>query len=485
MTDRVRPPERAPSPTGSVLALLAVGVAGVLVGMLLDPVGAGVPALGAIAAAGLLWVTLRRLGETGPDLILGMVGLGVTAALLPGLFGLSVLWGTEPVGVGVVALTLVGTAFAAIAGSGRTAPAVRDTAVPLVLMSVVAGPVLLLAAAVTAVGPSLDGGIGRPLTPFGALVLLQVAGLLAVVALPYANVVLGRLLGPDRYTPPLTLDTVGPRWYWAAVILQLLAIPVVRLPFDGTLYAVPTVGPVFRLLLDGGLLVGAAVLVLALLWSVVAFGRFHRFLTETVDEPTRSVAVVTPALVAVAVVAALSVLLTVGALGRVIPGTPETTGVSLLQLGWPLFGGPFLLLGVIVATHVGTATARPSVLVPGAFGFMLALLTTLCVAVAAGTAGVAPPVVFAVVGLGLLAWESGEHAADLGQQLGREADTAPVEFTRVLALTAVIGVVAATLLLVVYFGPPIAVSSEQALFALVSLGTGILALTIYSVRSVA
>ncbi|WP_432765002.1 DUF7519 family protein [Halobaculum litoreum] len=110
-------------------------------------------------------------------------------------------------------------------------------------------------------------------------------------------------------------------------------------------------------------------------------------------------------------------------------------------------------------------------------GFALAAAATLGGAVAAGVGDAAPPAVFAGVALALVAWGAGERAAGLGAQPGRGADTAAVEYARVVGLVAVGLLAVLALSAVAYLGPPVSVTPARAVVALLLLFVALLALT--------
>ena len=96
------------------------------------------------------------------------------------------------------------------------------------------------------------------------------------------------------------------------------------------------------------------------------------------------------------------------------------------------------LVALVVAALTG---ARPLVTI-GALGLFAG-------AVAAGVRGAPPAILLAAVLAAVLAYDFGGTAVDLGEQLGREADTRRLELLRV-ATSSLVGVAAATASYIVY-----------------------------------
>nr|WP_284012319.1 hypothetical protein [Halobaculum sp. DT92] len=172
-----------------------------------------------------------------------------------------------------------------------------------------------------------------------ALLALQVVGLAAALLLAPAIRALRRLLGPDRYRAPPVAEAAAlrvrdvPRWYWVALLVQVVVVPGLGDPLGGTLYRVPVVGDAVRLLLDGGLLAGAGLLVALGLAAVVAAGRTQRVVVDLAGEdPGAALGAVAPAALGVAVLVVSAAVAAAGVPGPVVPGV----GASLAYSSWLL-----------------------------------------------------------------------------------------------------------------------------------------------------
>ncbi|MFC7097727.1 DUF7519 family protein [Halobaculum marinum] len=488
MSRPVSPPSTAPSPTGSGVAFTAVTLAGVLAGVSL-----GLPIVGGVllsaVGGGLLWWSLRRAPAGGTDAAVGGLGVGLAVYALAAGPGVTAVAGGGTPGVVVAACTAVALALVAAEGSLGLAEATAVLTTPLAVAA--AAPVaalVFIAPAVSLGGPLLDAvgaAIPRLLggTALVALVALQVVGLAAALLLGPATRTLRRLLGPDRYRPPPVAEAAAlrvrdvPRWYWVALLVQVVVVPGLGDPLGWLLYRVPVVGPASRLLLDGGLLAGLGLLVALGLACVVAAGRLQSLVVDVAGEdPGGALGAAAPAALGVGVLVVSAGAAAVGAVGPTVP----VVGAPVAYSSWLLVvAAPVSVFALVRVTSLLTGDPAFAGIVPehGA-GFALASGAVVAGAVAAGVGGAAPPAVFAGVALALVTWGAGEHAAGLGAHLGRDAATEPVEYARTVGLVAVGLVAVLVLSAVAYLGPPIAVAPERAAVALLLLLVALLALTV-------
>lgn len=487
MTAPVRPPESSPSPTGSGVAFGACVVAALSLAVSVDPVVAVSVVVSAVGG-GLLWASLRGLRGDARSTALGGLGVAVATFLLPGGPALLLAFGG-----GYTASTLVAcgaVAFLLVACEGAVGLRTAATTLRTSLAVAAAAPIatlVVLAPAMSLGGAALDGvdvAIGRLLggSVVVVLVVLQVAGLAAALLLPPATRTLERVLGPDRYQPPAVVRAAAlrprdvPKWYWVALLAQVVVAPGFRVPAVSTLYTVPTVGPVFRALLDGGLLAGSAVVVAGGLALVVLGGMVQSAVVGAVGEdPAERVLTLAPAALAVVTLLVTVLAEAVGLGGPTLAGT----GISLAYTGW-LFvvGAPIAVFAAVQV--VGTLTgddAFDGLLPDHAPGFTLAAAAVVGAAITGSTAGANPIAVVGAVALALVAWGTGEHAAGLGAQLGRDADTATVEYVRATGLVAVGTLATLGCVALAYLAPPLSVGSDRALVALALLLAALVALT--------
>ncbi|MFC7071453.1 hypothetical protein ACFQL9_17545, partial [Halobaculum lipolyticum] len=388
----------------------------------------------------------------------------------------------------VAACAAVGLALVAAEGAlglGRTADAV--TTLLAVAAAAPVATLVFLAPAVSLGGPVLDAAAALVPGLLGgsvlvALLALQLTGLAAALLLAPAIRTLERLLGPDRYRPPAVAAAAAlrvrdvPRWYWVALLVQLVVVPGLGDPFAGVLYRVPVVAPAVELLLDGGLLAGLGLLVALGLAAVVVAGRLQALGADDAGEdPGDAARAAAPAAPGVTVLLVSAAAAAAGFGGPVVPGV----GTSVAYSSWLLVvAAPVGVFALVRAA--ATLTGDPAfegVLPDRGAGFALAAGAGLAGTIAAGVGGAAPPAVFAGVALALVAWSAGETAAGLGAQLGRDADTAATEYARVAGPVGVGVLAALALSAVAYLGPPVAVTPDRAAPALLLLFVALLALT--------
>ena len=151
---------------------------------------------------------------------------------------------------------------------------------------------------------------------------------------------------------------------------------------------------------------------------------------------------------------------------------PSTLGSSL-----SLFAGLFSLLGFALASVDALAVGALSLLLlagglyaPSRGAVTLAAACLLLAILLAGARGAAPEALL-VASLGaVLAWDIGEFAVGVGEQLGRDADTSRLELVHA-AVTLLIGAVAAGVGYAVYRG----IAGGQPMAALVFLLVGVVA----------
>lgn len=487
MTAPVRPPESSPSPTGSGVAFVALVVASLALAASVDPVVAASVVVSAVGG-GLLWASLRGLRGDARSTALGGVGIAVATFLLPGGPALLLALGGGYAASALVACSAV--AFLLVACEGavglRTAattlrtPLAVAAAAPIATLVVLAPTMSLGGAALDAVAVAFGRLLGGSLVV--VIVVLQVAGLAAALLLPHATATLERLLGPDRYQPPAVVRAAAlrptdvPKWYWIALLAQAAFAPGIRVPAVTVLYTVPTAGPVFRALLDDGLLAGSAMLVAGSLALVVLGGMVQSAVVRAVGEdPAKRVLTAAPAVLGVATLLVTALAEAVGAGGPTLAGT----GVSLAYTGW-LFvaGAPIAAFATVQVVATLTGDAAFDGLVPDhGPGFALAATAGVGAAVAGSVAGANPIAVVGAVALALVAWGTGEHAAGLGRQLGRDADTTTVEYVRATGLLAVGAAATLGCAALAYLGPPLSVGGDRALVALAFLLVALVTLT--------
>lgn len=481
MTDSVGPPETTPSPVGGVVAFAAVAVVAVAVGSVFDIVGLVVPTvLGGVA----LWLAIRwhvgdetlqnRVGTGGDDLrdhtartvlatesVVGLT-LGTAIGLLICPAAYAVLYvGGSAVTVEILVTAAVSTVvLAGTLGSpadDSRSPGIQQvlggtfdklvgvTVVGLVTVGAFGALGLILAGSTVVFVETttlLSSGYGG-LEDLELLLVLQLLVLAVVLVIPRAVGTATEILHGGRRNLPAAVAWLDElpgaisTWYWGVLGAQLvLVLSGIEVPVLSAFTAVSgTVGTVVTMLL--GTVVPLALLaVLGVAGAVVLGGFFYNFLVES-----DSAGPVVTRLVAAHV--------------------PMTVAVAFLLRPLPSSNVPFrlfrIVIGVVLLSHAFSlclyalvAFAKREPVFDHATWYGYASVLTLSLAFAAYLKSATPLLVYVALAAGLLVWYVGETATELGEQLGRTADTASGEATHAVALGAVLAVAVAVVSVVSY-----------------------------------
>jgi len=456
---------------GGTAALLAATTAALVVG-----VAVGVPTGTAVGVAGAL-ATLLGLART-PDADPVSRGVGSVALVVAAvLFARTPLFPVTPieflvVACGSLAVLSVGVGVASGGSPVRLRPALyalagsTGIAIAAAVLAFVFGPVLAGARFAVASGVSLRGGwLPNVLL---SLVLLQFLVVVLSVTIDRADAVLERWIPPDRSRGFPILDRIGvdadeiPRAVWAFLGAQLLLALLAGGVVSSVLRATPP-GKVLHDLLTGGALHLPLVALIALFGGVLAVDAIRRFSMRIGGyNPPTVIGLLAGGLVAVAAAAAVAALslagvdasaplAATGLVGAFGIGSPGVGNAPRSGMG-ALLSAAGLLLSVAgrtgafaIALGAGTWLARNAVgRLVGALPAGVALLVA--ATVAGSEAGAHPVVVFAAVGLALVAFDAGTRSGRLSRRLGPDADTRSVELVHLLggAVAAAAGVALAT-----------------------------------------
>ncbi len=417
--------------------------------------GALAAVIAACAALLLGWGT-GNLASVGAGVVgavciaLGAMGMGSAANERRAAGSLGVIGGaialTVALGLGTPPL------FSLLLGLGVAAVALNAT---VALSSGVSYPVYLMlrrSLAVLAVGTILAmsihvtafrtvGWVGSMIlvktvtsSTLAMLVSLQIGCLVAVELLYWVVPILDdwlpatanlrhRILEPFGFR----LETV-PTAYWVFLAMQVIVTFSGWGPrwFDGLLTMLSVLGDVVRVVIGSGVL--QAVVGAVILFELVVFavrGAQHVVIAWMGDEPSQTLAFATGGIAAVAlaaVVAVASALFpTVGTrFASVEPwGLVEQLGPATVITG----GVTGVLLLLVFVQVVAVLAVRPWVALDSASGFAFGGATLFLGALVAAGLGAPPVVVFCAVGAALVVRDVGDHAAEVGVQIGRTAKT--------------------------------------------------------------
>lgn len=457
-----RPVESTAALAGTLAVVVALAV-GLGVG---SPLPVATSVVGGLAVAGGAWAldreTNARTAAGSVALLAGSLCLGLALYLGRGSYALPVY-----AGIGVAVALVAVDATTGLVESESLGTALRENGNALLVGIVIA--VLLNLNAQFGVATAFFGALlaAAVATPLGAFVTLQLAVLGVLGLLSRAVPVLTDWVPETGSDGPLaTLDDVAvspralPRAVWGVVGLEVLVAlsPVGRSLFALLLDSVPVVGPLLELALGWPLhvlvgLVGAALSAVLLadaaqVWVVDWLG----------DDPARTLALQAGGLVAVA--ATLVGTAVASALG-VTPLSVGTAGVAPLvgPAGVVLGGAVSLLLLVGIALQIPSVLSAYGLLPSSTAGFAAGSALLFVTTLAAAEMGLATPLVVLGVAGAILVWDTGAHARNIGDHLGRAADSTDSQFVHVtgsaLVLAGGVGLaLAARYLLVPVLAPP-------------------------------
>jgi hypothetical protein len=299
----------------------------------------------------------------------------------------------------------------------------------------------ILAASIHATVFRTFGGVGSAIlvgtvtsSTLAMLISLQIGCLVAVELLYWVVPILDdwlpatanlrhRILEPFGFR----LETV-PTAYWVFLAMQVIVAFSEWGPrwFDGLLTVLSVLGNVVRLVVGSGVLqaiVGAVILFELVV--LAARGAQHVLIAWVGDEPPHTLAFATGGIAAVvlaSIVATVSALIpTLGAKFASVEswGLVEQLGPATVITG----GVTGVLLLLVLVQVAAVLTVRPWVALDSASGFAFGGAALFLGALVAAGLGASPVVVFCAVGAALVVRDVGDHAAEVGLQIGRTAET--------------------------------------------------------------
>lgn len=417
---------------GALASVIAAGTALLL--------GWGTGTLGSVAAGvvGAVSIALGAMGmqsaanERRAAGSLGIVGGAIALTVSLGL-------GTPPLfslllGLGVTAVALNATVSLSSGVSYPVYLMLRRSLAVLVVGT-------LLAASIHATVFRTLGRVGSAIlvgsatsSTLAMLIALQIGCLVAVELLHWVVPILDdwlpatatlrhRILEPFGFR----LETV-PVPYWVFLALQVVVAFSGWGPrwFESLLTALSVLGDVVRFTVGSGILQSVVgVVILFELVVLAARGAQHVIIAWMGDEPPQTLAFATGGIAAVAlagVVAVVSML--VPAVGSRFAAAEPWQLVEQLGPATVITGSVTgVLLSLVMVQVMAVLTVRPWVALDSASGFAFGGATLFLGALVAAGLGAPPVVVFCAVGAALVVRDVGDHAAEVGLQIGRTAET--------------------------------------------------------------
>lgn len=375
--------------------------------------------------------------------------------------------------IALTATTGLGTPplFSLLLGLGMTAVLLNAR---VDLSSSVGYPVYLMlrrSTAVLVVGTALavciHGGLFRTLGGLGGLVIvnaatsstlamiiaLQIGCLAAVELLHWVVPILDDWLPAKARLRQRILEPFGfrletvPVAYWAFLAIQIIVVYSGWGPrwFARLLASLSVLGDVIRLVFGSGVLQAVvAAIILFELVLLAARGAQHVIIAWMGDEPPQTLAFAAGGIGGVALAGL------VGAVSTFVPSVGSTLATiepwgMVEQLGpaTVIAGSVAGVLILLVLVQVFAVLAvRPWVALDSASGFAFGGAALFIGALAAAELGAPPAIVFCAVGAALVVRDVGDHAAEVGLQIGRAAETRRGEVAHATGglLVAVLGV---------------------------------------------
>ncbi|WP_276271488.1 DUF7519 family protein [Haloarcula litorea] len=467
-------------------------------------------------AVAVVTALLVGFGVAGPVPVVGAVAGGLSVAagawLLDGATNARLAGGSVTLVAGVVAVgtapllaTGAGTAVALALGLGVTAVA-TDLVVGVdgygsLHRGLVESGNVVLVGLVAAVGLTIAVRFGVVtavlLVPLAASVVNPLVGFVTLQAYALAVLALLHRAGdtvagwlPDREGRRLDrLTDLGvpvrevPRAVWAVLGVECLLALSGRAVALFSLFVDAVPGGLLGAALSGPLHAVLGLVGLALL-GVLAADALHNWVADWLgDDPPRALSFQAGGLVAVAL--ALTVVPVLSALGLpFVGGVPGPSGTVAGPAGVALGAVLLCLVTVGIGLRAISVVAGRGLVARGAAGVAVGSGLLLVGTLGAAELGLWTPLVVVGVAGALLAWDVGSHAASVGAQLGRAAETTDAQFVHVtgsiLVVLAGVGIALAGRYLVVPAVAPPA-TADTALRAGVALGLAVVALVAFAI----